>query len=680
MARLEINLLGPYVVTLDGQPVEFTYEKVRALLAILCVEHGHKITREWASASLWPDQPQNAALDSLRQALSRLRSALDDRENKTPFLLVSRETLQFNSRSSVWIDFTNFEDLLMRCAGHRHRSLPGCPACYGWLGEAAGLYRGSFLADFSLPESDLFEDWRAAWRERLERQVMKALDDLVSGSEGRGDDRQVLEWAARQLEIDPYLEPAHRQLMKALVRSGRRSQAVAHYQRMQAQFQKELDLTPEPETQSLEKTIRAGEITSSPLREIRGLPAPANPLVGRAVERSELETWLSDPGRRIISVVGPGGIGKTRLVIEVAQRQAVSFADGGVYLSFSMKMGPGTLTVALANALGLPALDLAKKLSEKDLLLVLDGCEHLFEDVGTMTGLLEAAPHLVVLAASRERLGLPGEWVFGLGGLEVPPLLMNDRIEAYSAVALFEQSARQVCSNFTLTPENRPAVGEICRLVGGVPLALHLSAAWVRVLPVAEIAAQIYRSLDILAAAPAGSSGSHSSVRAVFEQSWQRLDQREQEAFMELAVFQDGFDREGAEQVADASLETLARLVDSSFLRLIDEKRYSMHDLLLQFAREKLVQAGLEESVRNKHFTYFLKLARKKAVDLSGPDGLKSFFWLSRESANLQTALAWAEQNDAERAGPFAELTRQGIHRTGINQIIRGDIKFDISS
>ena len=219
MARLEVRLLGPFDVLLDGQPSGFTYEKVRALLALLCAETGRPVTRERAAGLLWPDQPQHTAQDSLRQALFNLRSALADQGNETSFLLVSRETLQVNPHSSIWIDLQAFESLLARAAGHRHRALSGCLACFGWLREAAGLYRGPFLANFALPDSDLFEDWRTAWRERLERRALEALEALVAGAEGRGQDDLALDWAAREVEIDPYHEPAHRQVMGALARS-----------------------------------------------------------------------------------------------------------------------------------------------------------------------------------------------------------------------------------------------------------------------------------------------------------------------------------------------------------------------------------------------------------------------------------------------------------------------------
>jgi predicted ATPase len=490
----------------------------------------------------------------------------------------------------------------------------------------------------------------------------------VSGAEGRGEDNLVLDWAARQVEIDPFYEPAHRQAMRALARSGRRSQAAAYYQRLQSRFQDALGLPPEPETQALDRAIRANDPLDSPLREVRGLPAPVNPLVGRTVEISELETWLSDPARRLINVTGPGGIGKTRLVIEVAKRLAPAFADGGLYLFFTSDLAPGALSGVMADSLGIPAGDISAYLREKDLLMLLDGCEHILQDRGIVTRLLEAAPRLVVLAASRERLGLPGEWIFGLGGLEVPPLHMNEQIGVYSAVALFEQSARQVWAGFHLTPENRPAIGEICRLVSGVPLALNLAAAWVSVLPVTEITEQIRRSLDILAVTPCSHNDPHASIRAVLEQSWQRLDPRERSAFMRLVVFQDGFDRDAAAQVAGASLQDLARLVDTSFLYVTGENRYGLHDLLHQFAAEKLAQSGAEKTTRKDHFCYFLNLARQNEAGLRGPDALKAFLWLSRESANLQSALIWAQQNDSEAAGFFSELIRQGIHQTGMHQ------------
>ena len=322
MANLVIHLLGPFIVTKDGQPVVFSYDKVRSLLAYLAVESNRSgpIPRSRLASLFWPDQPQNAAQDSLRQALSRLRSLIDDRDTLPPFLLVGRDTIQINRASSLQVDLDAFRDVLAKTAAHHHRSLASCPICAPQLEKAASLLRGDFLEDLYLPDSDLFENWVTTQRERIKIQALALFSELAQFYERRGDPDRTLAYATHQIDIDPYHEPAHRQIMQALVRSGQRSQAVLHFNRLKKLLEDELGILPTTETMALFEVIRQGCCLPDPFNtQMRNLPVPLTPLVGRSVELSELLVWLSDPDRRLISLVGPGGVGKTRLAIQAVQ-------------------------------------------------------------------------------------------------------------------------------------------------------------------------------------------------------------------------------------------------------------------------------------------------------------------------------------------------------------------------
>jgi predicted ATPase len=385
--------------------------------------------------------------------------------------------------------------------------------------------------------------------------------------------------------------------------------------------------------------------------------------------------WLADPARRLISMVGPGGAGKTRLAVEAVQRSAIMFTGGTLYLSLSNSTaGAGgalcdAVAAAVSQFLSISSQpkpnwsQIIEPLHGRETLLVLDAFERVTEERQHLSQLLEALPKLVILVTSRERLGLSGEWVLGLGGLDTPPPSMTRRLEAYSSAALFEQCARQVNQGFQINDGNRAEVAEICRLVSGLPLAIYLAAAWTRTLTCQEIAAEIRHSLDFL------SAGEDNSIRAVFEQSWNRLSEEERAIFPRLTVFRGGFDRAAAEAVTGARLETLTRLVDKSLLRLISAGRYGLHDLLHQFGDEKLQAFHEAETLRQRHFELFFQQAEKNEQVFSGADPLHAFMWLIRESANLRQALSWAERSDPVSAKKLAGWMHRDFHQTGLHRL-----------
>jgi predicted ATPase/DNA-binding SARP family transcriptional activator len=689
MSNLAIHLLGPFIVLKDGQPLIFSYDKVRALLAYLAVEAGRSgpISRSRLASLLWPDQPQSAAQDSLRQALSRLRSLINDRDARPPFLLVEHDTVQINRASSLQVDLDAFQDGLAKTATHHHRSLPSCPTCATQLEKAAGLLRGDFLEDLCLPDSDLFETWATTQRERIKIQALGLFSDLARFYERRGDPDRTLTYATHQIEIDPYHEPAHRQIMQALVRSGQRSQAVLHFNRLKQLLEDELGILPTTETLALFEAIRQGHSLPDPFNvQMRNLPAPLTPLVGRSVELSELLVWLSDPDRRLISLVGPGGVGKTRLAIQAVQQAAGMFSGGALFVTLTRTQAsttqaestsPATLAVAIAGGLGLsgandPWPQVLAALGKQEMLLVLDGFEHVLAGCERVADLLETTSGLVILTTTRQRLDLPGEWVFGLGGLDTPPPYMDKQMQAYSAVALFCRYAQQVDQSFEMTDANQTSIGEICRLVEGLPLAIRLAAAWARSLSCAEIAAEIRGSLDILSGQPGpGIERSQSSVRAVFEQSWTQLTPPDREVFQRLSIFRGGFDRPAAEHVAGATIETLTRLVDCSLLRMSHEGRYDLHDLLSQFGAEKLQQAGTETATRRRYFEWYYSQVEKNEQMLNSRDTLNAFIWLIREAANLREALTWAQVNAPAQAGQLAIWMHSDFHQTGLHVLVQ---------
>lgn len=380
------------------------------------------------------------------------------------------------------------------------------------------------------------------------------------------------------------------------------------------------------------------------------LPATLTPLVGRSLELEQIATLLDEPTCRLLTLVGPGGIGKTRLAVATIQNPL--FADVRCFVALAAVSTPEFLTTSIAQSLGLalsgsndPQAQLLNYLREKRLLLVLDNFEHLLAGAALVTEVLQAAAQVKVLVTSRERLNIQGEWVLEVQGLPVPAgeqsASSGHSLEAYSAVALFVQRARQVRAGFALSAQNQQQVVQICRLVEGMPLGIELAAAWVHLLSCQEIAQEIERTIDFLATNRRDVPPRHRSLRAAFDHSWQLLTEEEQQVLRHLAVFQGGFTREAAEQVAAATLPLLAALAAKSLLHRGETGRYELHELVRQYAYDWLRTNHEEALVRSRHCAYYQQLAEAAFLPLRTAEQTIWVKRLAAEYGNLRAALAW---------------------------------------
>jgi predicted ATPase/class 3 adenylate cyclase/DNA-binding XRE family transcriptional regulator len=381
------------------------------------------------------------------------------------------------------------------------------------------------------------------------------------------------------------------------------------------------------------------------------LPHPATPFIGRAAELAELAALLDDPACRLLTLSGPGGIGKTRLALAIAAERAARYPHGVWFVNLAPLSSADGVVSAIADTFKLSGLGVADPrealrnyLREKALLLLLDNFEHVLNAADLVTEIL-AAPGVQVLATSRERLRLRAERVYAVGGLPVPLDAAQADAASFDAVRMFMACVRHTHPQYTLDAADTPAVAQICRLAAGMPLGIELAAAWVSTLPVATIAAELAASLDVLETTMRDVPERHRSARAVFEHSWNLLTADEQSLFQQLSVFRGGFTRVAAEQVAGATLSTLARLVDKSLLRADRDGRYDMHELLRQFAQQKLgADAGAEERTRERHSAFYLELLQRKEPALKDRQQLATLDEIEREFENARGAWDWALQ------------------------------------
>lgn len=384
---------------------------------------------------------------------------------------------------------------------------------------------------------------------------------------------------------------------------------------------------------------------SESLSPASNIPASATPFIGRQQESDSLARMLTDPRQRLITILGPGGIGKTRLALEAARAKLAAFNQQVYFIQLAAFQTADSILPAIASALNIPSArvdELKTRLSDylrdKNVLLVLDNFEHLIEGAPLLSEILQGAPQAKLLVTSRERLNLQGEWTFELGGLSVPPQADEGKA-AYSALQLFELHAARVRPDMELTGKTREAAIRICQRVDGMPLAIELAAAWVNVLSCEEIAEEIERGFDFLSSTLRDTPERHRSLRAAFEHSWKRLTESEQSALSRLTIFQGGFSLEAAEAVTGAGRGVLSSLESKSLLRRSSNGRFDLHEVIRQYARDYLKD---ETVLRDRHSEYYLGLLQRSRAELFGADKTNLLGRLFDEFGNLNVAWAWA--------------------------------------
>jgi predicted ATPase/DNA-binding SARP family transcriptional activator len=714
--ELRLSLLGKLHLTSGGQPLTgFVSTKAQALLCFLAVTN-RPHDRQTLAALFWGDMPDTEARTSLRTVLTNLRKLVPDH------LLIDRDSVAFNPNAPYWLDLEHFQASLAAAGLSESSPSPNyqlpitnyqllitnpqspipnpqspnlsSPSSIPPLRQAIELYRGDFLEGFNVRDADDFEAWKLNQRDRLHHLAVQALLAFVYELTRQDDFTAALDYTSRLLTLEPWREEAHRLMIFILTKTGQHGAALAQFETCRHLLAEELGVEPAPETQALYERLRAAEAPRP-----HNLPPQTTPFVGREKELAQLGAYFENPACRLVSLVGLGGVGKTRLALQAAAANLNLFQDGVFFVPLAVANSSEEIIYSIANVLDLPLqgradpfTQLLTYLKPKELLLTLDNFEYVISTspemkrhaaigLALLTDILQAAPRVKLLATSRERLHLQEEWILEIEGLPYPqPPMTNDQLpitnyqpppptfqpsnlptfqpsnlhppnspnspthptpqlHAYSAISFFIQQAERVQPGFTLSAANQDDVIRLCRLLQGIPLGLELAITWLPVLSIGEIAAEIERDLDFLATSIRNIPQRHRSMRAVFESSWSLLSPAEQQLLKQLTVFRDSFQRQAAMQVAGASLPVLLGLLGKSLLRRDAAGRYSMHELIRQYAAEKLAESPPEkEQTEDRFCAYYTEFMAQQEKHLFGPRQLEVIPQIKAELENIRAS------------------------------------------
>lgn len=716
MPDLDITLFGPPRAERAGAPVTFHRHQTLALLAHLAAtDQPH--SRDALAAFFWPELDESEAHAALRRGLYDLGQTIGK-----GWLTIDRARVALPSAAGLRVDVRHFCGLVKGVAGHRHATGGLCDDCLAALTEAAEVSPDDFLAGFSLRGSPEFDDWQTFTAESLRLELAGVLARLAAGMAARRQHDLALAHARRWLALDPLDEAGHRLLMQIYAWAGDRAALARQYQQCADVLAAELGIEPASETTELYNAllhtqpppqVEVATDRAPPLPAVEQpahalssvhLPPDATPFIGREAELRQVARWLADPACRLLTVLGPGGIGKTRLATQAARSQTDRFAHGVYFVDLAPLPSAALLSTALLHALHAPQpggveLDdyLLDFLREKQMLLVLDNYEHLLsgpepnrrDGYGLVTKIAAAAPGIKLLVTSRARLNVAQECLAPLEGLASPPSTIpslggepdvphslireqpaEDRsaaaptgrrqraagnasmaaLNSYSATALFLACIRRLRPDFQPTAADARTIAHICRLLEGTPLAIELAAAWTRVLPLAEIASDLEQGLGLLTTRLRDAVPRQRSMIAALDHSWRLLAPAERSILRQLSVFRGGFTRPAAQVVAGASLRDLVGLADASWLRLRDSGHYAIHDLSRQYCAEKLekehsAEAGESgDQVRQRHAAYYQSLLVARWEDFFRRQG--AIAEITADVGNLLAAWDWALLRD----------------------------------
>jgi len=659
-------LLGTFDVRQAGTSIAISSRPAQSLLAYLVLTAGTPHRREKLAGLLWPDSLEETARDNLRHALWRVRKALRS-ASVSCNLKANDLTISFDILCEYWFDVAALE------------KLKGTESADELISVLSG-YQGEILPGF-------YDEWVVLEREHVNSIFEHNMARLMSLLQDENRWLDILDWGERWIKLGQKPEPAYRALMSAHAAKGDMAKVVATYDRCVKSL-KELEVEPSELTRALYERLKAGaeliETGSIHLNYDKriespktNLPTPLTSFVGRENEVREVLNSLDS--HRLVTLTGPGGVGKTRLAIQTSNQMLNDFKNGVWWVELAPLTDEALIPQVVAQALGVresPTQPLTESLitylQEKKLLLVLDNCEHLIDACAQLAhDLLIQCANLRILATSREAMDIMGEFEYSVQPLTLPiseRLSLVDLLIEYEGIRLFVERANSK-SGFKLTDQNAPAVFHICRQLDGIPLAIELAAARTKTLTIDQIAERLNDRLNLLTQGNRTALPRHQTLRALIDWSYDLLSEEEQALFRRLAVFVGGWTLEGARAVFSDALvdenrisKVISLLVDKSLVivqKQGGEVHYQMLETIRQYGEEKLRMKGEIIETRNRHLEFFFQLAEQARPELVSS---KQSAWLSIMDAdygNFRSALEWAMETNPARALQLAAALGQ---------------------
>jgi predicted ATPase/DNA-binding SARP family transcriptional activator len=632
---LEVRLIGNFDIKYDGKPILISSRAAQSLFAYLILTAGTSHRRERLAGMFWPDTTEEKARAYLRHELWRIRKAFPS-QSKENFLVADDINITFNSSAEYRFDAAVLENV------NEGESIKE-------LINALSVFQGELLPGF-------YDDWVTQEREHLQAAFEKKISYLLELLEKEKRWHDILEWAERWISFGQEPEVAYRYLMTAYDALGDQVKVASTYERC-VKALGELDLEPSEQTRAL-VFKRSSKLN---------IPIPLTSFIGREKELKEITGLFSKS--RLITLTGSGGVGKTRLAIQVVGDVLDMFPDGVWFLDLAPLSDPALVPNTLAGMLGLresgesPLTDLlVNYLRSRTALVIFDNCEHLIEACAQLVhSLLASCEHFSILATSREALRVAGEIPYRVPSLELPKPDIEvaiDEISNIESVNLFAERAAVALQGFAMSQQNVLAIAQICRRLDGIPLAIELAAARVNMLTVEQILMRLDDQFNLLTNGPRTALPRYQTLRATIEWSYNLLSEAERLLFRRLAVFSGGWTLEAAEAVCCGNgletseiLDLLSQLVNKSLVivkKSEGDPRYRRLETIRQFAREKLMESSEQRHFCNCHLKYFSQLTEQAEPVLRGPTQLEWYARLYDERDNIRAALGWADKTDIE--------------------------------
>ena len=646
---LEVRLFGQFDLRRDGKPISIASRPAQSLFAYLILSAGTAHRREKLAGLLWPDSLEETARDNLRHALWRVRKALQS-ASSVSCLQANDLTIAFNASAEYWFDVAALEKMEESASA-------------GELIAALSHYQGELLPGF-------YDEWVALEREHLSSIYEHNMARLMSLLQDESRWLDILDWGERWIKLGQKPEPAYRALMMAHAAKGDMSKVAATYERCIKSLH-EYGIEPSEQTKELYKNLKSGRespktvsLSKKPVAEqaSSNIPVPLTSFVGRQDELNEIAKLLSSS--RLVTLTGPGGVGKTRLAIQTAHDLSKEYKDGVFWVGLVGLSDENLIPQEIAQALNIrevtnePIIETLKThLNSKDVMLVIDNCEHLINGCAQTTEfLLTACPNLKILATSTEALGLFDETIWRVPSLPLPEMRQEfspSELREFASIELFNERAAHAKSGFVLDKRNASSIAQICLRLDGIPLAIELASARVRMMTVEEIASHLDDRFDLLTGGNRTALPRHQTLRATIDWSYELLTGPERILFRRLSIFAGGFTLDAAETVCSfgelkrsESIDLLGRLVDKSLVivestPVLNETRYRLLETIREYARMKLEEAGELVDMMERHLEYFAAFASLAGKGINSLEQVAWFQRLDNEVDNLRAAMNW---------------------------------------